>query len=901
MLFSPVLAHAGILAFGDGLVETLPAFFAPNERWQPAMLAGFPIYADPNKVFWYPLRLLRFVPNGFNVYILAGYAVAAWATYGYVRSITGVVWAGIASAAAFSCGGFLISHFGHPMIVQPAAWACVAIWSLDSYLRFGRGRSLLALALAEVLCFASGQPQIAAFTIALLTGYLGWNGFGRSFQETARVYLEGSAAIALGVAAAGMIWIPAVVQGASSVRSGLDFPSFVLDSLPARHLARTLVYPFAAGGGAAAIYRGGIVPAEGVAFAETACYVALGALALAPLAPFAGRRRLAYFWIFTACLALALALGDALPLAAFTFKLPVYKLFRIPGRHAFEFTLSVAVLSGLGVAAIARGVRRRGVLYLGLFAVSTIAALATMDVASGDAAFGREPAVTIFLAALAIQLALLLAATAPRRAPLTRAATACGAVVAGSLAFAATAYWLDSSPASALATPGYVRLLERLPLGRGQRVYTQGDGAHEELRPNLPTMWGVPDIGGYTPLQLSPVRIFLQTGEDGRFLDVASPLVDLAAVRYFAVPAQAEGGVEASVRYAQGDLGDFLSVEYPNAPRSLTFGLAQPRGADGVGLVTALGASIDVPQGETVANVVLRGRSGAAQVLPLRAGVETAEFAYDRPDVLAAIRHRRAALYQRDGVNSWYECLLPVRLREPVASVDIRMIDSHAALNVRKLSLIDRSAGLAYPFSGEAPYFGDPRHFRHVADVDGVAVFENLRSGPAVWIASAVPSVLGTASDAEMAAFRERLRGMNLRRDALTAGTPATGPVRGSARLVRDEAERREAVATCPGECLLVSSMTFTDDWTAAVDGRPSRLVRADGFLQGVVVPPGRHVVELRYQPLAGRAGVALSGTSAAVLLGWTFLRWRSRRAGEGRSAERRVEAALRSSAKSPS
>jgi len=247
LLFSPVLAHARILAVGDGLIEALPAFLAPNERWQPAMLAGFPIYADPNKAFWYPLRLLRLAPNGFNAYVIVGYAVAAWATYGYVRSITGVVSAGIASAVAFSCGGFLISHFGHPMIVQPAAWASVAVWSLDSYLRSAGGRSLLALSVAEALCLTSGQPQVAAFTVVLLFGYLLWNGHAHSPRETLRVYLEGGAAIVLGVAAAGVAWIPAIAQGTSSVRSGLDFGSFVADALPADHLARTLVFPFAIG------------------------------------------------------------------------------------------------------------------------------------------------------------------------------------------------------------------------------------------------------------------------------------------------------------------------------------------------------------------------------------------------------------------------------------------------------------------------------------------------------------------------------------------------------------------------------------------------------------------------------------------------------------------------------
>ncbi len=204
------------------------------------------------------------------------------------------------------------------------------------------------------------------------------------------------------------------------------------------------------------------------------------------------------------------------------------------------------------------------------------------------------------------------------------------------------------------------------------------------------------------------------------------------------------------------------------------------------------------------------------------------------------------------------------------------MLAPRAALNVRNMSLIDRRANRAYYFSDEAPYFSDPRHFRHIADIEGVALFENLRSSPAVWVARAIPRSVEGASDARLAAYRERLRELDLRHEALTDGIPAMEPVRGNARLVHDEAERRDVVVTCRTRCLLVSSMTFTNDWVVDVDGRPSRLVRADGFLQGVALGSGTHAVQFRYRPAAGRAGVALSGVSLVVLAGWLFLRRRS-------------------------
>ena len=839
------------------------------------MLAGFPIYADPNKAFWYPLRLLRYVPDGFNAYIVMAYALAAWAAYGYVRGLTGLSVAGITAATTFALGGFMISHLGQPMVAQPAAWACVAIWSLDTFLRRGQGRWLLAMALAEAFSIASGQPQIAAFSLTLLFAYLLWVGYAGRSTRTLRVYLEGAVAIALGVTLGAVALLPAIALGTMSVRSGLDFGTFVADAVPIAHLARMLTYPFAAGGGAVHIYPSPIVPGETGLFTEATCYVGLAALALAALAPFARARRVAVFWCAVAAVAIVLAVGDASPLAALTYALPGFNLFRIPGRHAFEFTFAVSICAGLGVSAIALQTERRFALPIALVAIAIVAAIATVDVAAQDATYVHEPAVAIFLGAFALQFALLCIVAATRGTPARRAALACAAVFAGALSFALTAYWRDAPSKSVIARPGYVRLLERLPLAAGERVYTASGNGRSDLQANLPMIWDVPNVGGYTPLQLATVHILLQTGEDGRLLDVSSRMVDLASVRYFAVTARSQQPLRASAPFGPVDLQTFLSIGRPDAPHDVRFGLARPERADRVALVTALGASVGVSQGETVATLTAREQSGKSQILRLRAGIETAEFAYDRPDVRSKVRHRRARLYERDGSNTWYVCSLPLRLTGPIASIEIRMVHPTAALNVRKASLIDTNAGRASAFSDESQYLADRKHFRRVAEVDGVSIFENLRSVPAVRIVGAIPTALTTTSDADLAAFRERLQALKPDEQAFVTDhtNVPTSPVRGTATLVTNEAERRVVRAECPQTCLLVSSATFSDDWTVAVDGRDEKLIRADGMLQGVAVPAGTHRVEFRYRPWAGRLGVALSTATVAILLGWLGVR----------------------------
>jgi hypothetical protein len=58
--------------------------------------------------------------------------------------------------------------------------------------------------------------------------------------------------------------------------------------------------------------------------------------------------------------------------------------------------------------------------------------------------------------------------------------------------------------------------------------------------------------------------------------------------------------------------------------------------------------------------------------------------------------------------------------------------------------------------------------------------------------------------------------------------------------------------------------------WKAAIDGKDAVIHEAYGFLRGVVVPAGKHRLEMRYRPWTVAAGGALSGIGflAALVLG---------------------------------
>jgi hypothetical protein len=105
---------------------------------------------------------------------------------------------------------------------------------------------------------------------------------------------------------------------------------------------------------------------------------------------------------------------------------------------------------------------------------------------------------------------------------------------------------------------------------------------------------------------------------------------------------------------------------------------------------------------------------------------------------------------------------------------------------------------------------------------------------------------------------------------------PSPGPVR-----IRERAPGRIVLdldAQGPEPGLVAVNQTWDPFWRARVDGGEAVVLRTDLSLMGVVVPPGRHRLELTYEDPWVRRGLAVS---ACALVGLAALAWpRARRPG---------------------
>jgi len=104
--------------------------------------------------------------------------------------------------------------------------------------------------------------------------------------------------------------------------------------------------------------------------------------------------------------------------------------------------------------------------------------------------------------------------------------------------------------------------------------------------------------------------------------------------------------------------------------------------------------------------------------------------------------------------------------------------------------------------------------------------------------------------------------------DAARGGGPGPG---GAARVVSRSLNALDVEADLPGSGVLVVLEAFDTGWRAAVDGRPSSILRANGAFRAVRLPAGRHLVRFTYEPVAAKAGLASSAVgllAAAALAG---------------------------------
>lgn len=97
---------------------------------------------------------------------------------------------------------------------------------------------------------------------------------------------------------------------------------------------------------------------------------------------------------------------------------------------------------------------------------------------------------------------------------------------------------------------------------------------------------------------------------------------------------------------------------------------------------------------------------------------------------------------------------------------------------------------------------------------------------------------------------------------------PEAAPTTASSRVIRQSPGRITADVASPVPGYAVFAETYYPGWAATLDGRALPILRANGVMQAVAIPAGRHLLEFRFAPGSFRFGAGLSAITL-LFVGW--------------------------------
>jgi hypothetical protein len=524
LFFWPATLRGQFLILRDSWIYSYPLRSAAWRQiqdgqlplWTTGIFSGYPLLSMSQLGLGYPLTWAYFFHGGWGeqVFVLAPFVLAPSFTYLYVRELGRSRSSALLAGLAFAYGGFNASPIGHSGILSNGfAWLPLMLVWVE---RSRRGRffpCLVATALSYAACVLAGSGQ-AFVTVALVAGAYGAFAFvvpatplpWRSFDR-ARPGLVAGFGMLLGAGLSAFQVLETLSANALSVRRKLTYEAFIQGSATIENAFASVFVPLNVQVGDVTSY----VPPLALILATVAAVLAIRSKK--------ARDPRLLFW-FAACVAaFILMCGGATPVYRLVYHVPLLNLFRVPARHAAEWTLAIAVVSAYGWDAVRERLlaKRHASRDRLRTLLACIALLVAATIAVQWNTTGRKPEVSDYLvskAALTLVLlagailSLLLSRSGLRRA-LSYAIIVLATVTEGYLCI--SRWWFPFSKTAAQlnqASPT-TEYLRRFP-AQQNRVYSPIVGFGEEDLPRRPadapnnTGWlGLDDVAGYEPMILA--------------------------------------------------------------------------------------------------------------------------------------------------------------------------------------------------------------------------------------------------------------------------------------------------------------------------------------------------------------------------------------------------------------
>lgn len=880
--FSPALLEGRILGPGDGYVFYYPGISIEWKFWESNILSGYPIFADPQFLIWYPPR---WIFRDFNFFVVFAYVAASSFTFLFVYSKFRSVAAALISGIIYGSGSFMVAHLGHTSIIHAGAWLPLIAWSIDALADRRTATRFVIGTLAVALCFLGGHPQIFVYAM-ILAGSLAlrnlWIAYREGRSGTIKLASTYAGMVALGVSACAVQILPFLEFRELSARSeAWSYSDFVTYSLPLRQLS-TLLFPY--------LYGGGIDGPIGYFGAwnqtEVATYAGAGVLFMATCATMARKDGDgSLFWLCVALSAILFATSGYNYLGHLFYQIPVINSFRASARMAMVYTFAIAVLAGIAIVRLESSqIRTRHIALAAAIVVAfaVITGLATLSsemwqeriYSSGDGFRALGTAILLPTASLvAITCVFLLSNSLWWRRVLSGVIIAAVAVDVGLFGWY---YEWQHSPVKQPISTQLNALREDLLSSNGRLLAMPDTFDREGFYPNTNLLYGIPSVSGYGPLEPKAYQDATGIGTTGVIDDFPNPgLRRLLGITHLAFSRD----TPRSLRFGSCSTEpstDTVEVELPISTR-----------ATEIRIVSNMSCSVNRADNDPVLtfNVVSEGVSEDATLL---AGRDTSEWAYDRSDVRDIVRHARAPIassFEAGGFNGHsYIARLPLGASEPI-EVKRLVLHSEGAkggvLDIQKLELINGNTGEVYPLSISAIKLGNAATISEMADNLLVAKFQENVSGLA-WLVNEVRSA-STENAAQIVRRGAFPDGQTFDPEAIAlidGEAPKLAPPpagqSGKVSVVSEDAARLSLRVEAPVQSFLFLSRSYHPGWEARVNGEKVPLYRANAAFQGIVVPSGSSDVTFALNSRTLAIGALVSLISLSILVGvllWPLFR----------------------------
>ncbi len=861
LFFNQLAFTNGILARGDTYVYFYPYWGARDAAlaagqfplWTPDLFTGAPLFSNPQLGTLYPPNWLTIglnPPDSIRISILLHVMWAAVGMFLLARRILDQPIAAMVAAILFAFGGYIGAHVEQINQLQGLSWMPWLFWLFRmAHTRPTRFIPLIAIGFG--LQLFTGHTQTVFITgmgLALYGLFSAWanrRANGASWLSLARPLFILVVAGGLGLLLAVPQLLPTLeLTGLSNRGGGFNPQEVNAFSLSPLVLGR------------------GLLPAyDAQVFGEYVAYVGVLGLGLVVIGLFNRQSSGRWVWFAIAIISLILALGAYTPAYWSLASLPGFNFFRVPARWLALFALSLSLLAGMGVSALIsrQSIPRRayatlGVIFGGLVAIALLAVpvgerigLAFPDegMVWGDAT-PDSTTLSGWALGLAAFVGLLWLSRRDRISPSRTGFAVISMVVIELLLAGATMPYHDLAPpdvytgqrftisqmmayADDETVPGRLLSISGLLFDPGDRTALENRFARagmderatrnafiaikrqEMLFPNLPLAWDIPTIDGFGG-GLLPTTYYTQ------FTSLLLP--------------------DGALRTIDGRLGEMLA-----RPDCRGACVPDSRWLDLMGVRYLITDKVyDVWHEDVAYDTALRGGT-AFDVVPLfQATAVNVLYSGDiTADLVVDDDLRLVATDRIDGGTVAGLRLGQYVFDAPLSPATLRF-DGAMDAQIVAVTLVDTRTGDFAQLT--------PQGWRRVLSSD-VKIYER-DNPPRAFLVYDVTFQPDTWDGSEAALVTMRDRAFNPLQQAVIHGDgqPLTAEAgTGRATITTYNDTHVEITVVTDSDAYLILTDAYFPGWTAALDGNPVDLYRADVMFRAVYIPAGEHTLTFDYAP----------------------------------------------------